>query len=68
MNNNESNTFIYVRTYYSKTSQMMTSKVTNLAKLQLAFRELDLAKMPKWPKGLANDGFDTYLKMTIFCK
>ena len=42
---------------YSKTSQMTTSKVTNLAKWLLAFRELDLAKMPKWPKDLANDDF-----------
>ena len=47
---------------------MTTSKVTNLAKWRLAFRELDLAKRPKWPKDLANDDFNSNLKMTIFCK
>jgi len=57
---------IVFNSVYSKTSQMTTSKVTNLAKWRLKFGELDFAKRPKWPKDLANDGFDTNLKMTIF--
>ena len=54
--------------HYSKTSQMTTSKVTNLSKWRLAFRELDLAKRPKWPKDLANDNYNSNLKMMIFYK